>query len=240
MTSFSPRDLYGGAITVNLPTNFIDSSNLRLIPDHQEVYLSPKTLTSVIFEINQFVSSTGAACELNDDASSLTASPEAKSAEDRTSVDAVALDLNEKQASAAAALYHLHDLIDAEDTLEIVNPPQEIQMSSSSLYGFSAVLVRGKSTATEMEKRLPSALPEEYQHVSGVVQTRTTIRLLLVRLEAQRTDLCVVVNVPWKELEAQGNVDGEEVFAERIVENVVASLEVNDFGLFGGEREKGV
>ena len=34
----------------------IDASDIRQIPDHQEVFLSTKTLTSIIFEINQYVS----------------------------------------------------------------------------------------------------------------------------------------------------------------------------------------
>ena len=55
MASFASRELYGGAITVELPTTMIDASDIRQIPDHQEVFLSNTTLTSLIFEINQFV-----------------------------------------------------------------------------------------------------------------------------------------------------------------------------------------
>jgi hypothetical protein len=49
------KELYGGAITVELPKPYIDASDFRQIPDHQEVFLSQETLTSVIFEINQYV-----------------------------------------------------------------------------------------------------------------------------------------------------------------------------------------
>ena len=55
MTDCAHRDLYGGAITVQLPKDYIDVSDLRQVPDHQEVFLSPKCLTSVTFEINQYV-----------------------------------------------------------------------------------------------------------------------------------------------------------------------------------------
>lgn len=55
MATFIEHALYGGAMTVKLPQDYIDSSNLRQIPDHQEVFLSSTSLTSVIFEINQFV-----------------------------------------------------------------------------------------------------------------------------------------------------------------------------------------
>jgi Ran-interacting Mog1 protein len=58
MAVFTTRELYGGAITAQLPEDYIDASDLRQVPDHQEVFLSPKTLTSVIFEINQYVKTT--------------------------------------------------------------------------------------------------------------------------------------------------------------------------------------
>jgi len=83
----SKKDLYGGAINVNLPTEYLDAryvplthlnpvhillaviihlrrykdvdemmalisrSDLRQIPDNQEVFLSPKSETSVVIEI---------------------------------------------------------------------------------------------------------------------------------------------------------------------------------------------
>jgi hypothetical protein len=55
MTTFESRELYGGAITASLPSTYIDASDIRQIPDHQEVFLSNKTLSSLIFEINEYV-----------------------------------------------------------------------------------------------------------------------------------------------------------------------------------------
>ena len=55
MTDYVTKDLYGGAITVSLPKDYVNASDLRQIPDHQEVFLSTKTLTNLIFEINQYV-----------------------------------------------------------------------------------------------------------------------------------------------------------------------------------------
>ncbi|KAF1987623.1 Mog1p/PsbP-like protein [Aulographum hederae CBS 113979] len=52
---FHTIPLFGGAITVDLPKTFLDSSNIRQIPDHQEVYLDLNGLTNVIFEINERV-----------------------------------------------------------------------------------------------------------------------------------------------------------------------------------------
>ncbi|KAJ3556637.1 hypothetical protein NM688_g1917 [Phlebia brevispora] len=49
------RELFGGAITVNIPTILIDASNLRQIPDTQEVFLHPKSGESLIVEVLQSV-----------------------------------------------------------------------------------------------------------------------------------------------------------------------------------------
>ncbi|KAF8626063.1 hypothetical protein AX15_005099 [Amanita polypyramis BW_CC] len=51
----SSRDLFGGAIHVNAPTDLIDASNLRQIPDTQEVFLYPDSSISIIVEILQSV-----------------------------------------------------------------------------------------------------------------------------------------------------------------------------------------
>ena len=224
MTSFSLRELYGGAITTNLPTDFIDCSNLRQIPDHQEVYLSPNTLTTIIFEINHRVSPL-AAYQADIDPSIISTSATPVTGGDEDAV----VNLNDK----AAAVYHLRDLIDPRDTLNTVSMPKSVQMQSSSLQGLPAFILRGRLTAREREQPTPSVLPVEYQHIPDVVETGTTVRLLLVRLEAKATDLCVTVNVPWKELvHDQSKVDEEEAFADRVLENVISSLDIKDFGLF--------
>jgi hypothetical protein len=67
----SKRELFGGAITANLPNGYLDArfvvqyaslkwtalmySDMRQIPDNQEVFLSSNSETSVIFEILQMV-----------------------------------------------------------------------------------------------------------------------------------------------------------------------------------------
>lgn len=47
-------NLFGGAFEVKLPAVFNDVSNLRPVPDHQEVYLNSATESSVIVEILQY------------------------------------------------------------------------------------------------------------------------------------------------------------------------------------------
>lgn len=233
MASFSTQALYGGAISANLPTGFVDAGELRQIPDHQEVYLSPKTLTTIIFEINEYVSPLTAASRTNVDPSIIASVPGAGGGSE------AAVSVNSTEAAAAAALYHLQDLIDANDTLDAVSSPRSVRMRNPGLQGLPAFTLRGKLSVREKERRAVggSVLPEEEYQDSNApphsIQTSTTIRLLLVRIEAKATDLCVTVNVPWKELEAQNEVDGEEAFADAVLETVIASLEIKDFGLFG-------
>lgn len=45
------RDLFGGAITMNIPESYKDVSDLRQVPDHQEVYLDQRSTASFIVEI---------------------------------------------------------------------------------------------------------------------------------------------------------------------------------------------
>ncbi|KAL9096421.1 MAG: hypothetical protein Q9165_001418 [Trypethelium subeluteriae] len=44
-------ELFGGAIIADYPTTFIDVSDLRQVPDHQEVYIDANGLTSIVVDI---------------------------------------------------------------------------------------------------------------------------------------------------------------------------------------------
>ncbi|GMP94059.1 hypothetical protein CsSME_00043657 [Camellia sinensis var. sinensis] len=48
---FAQRRLYGGAIAATLPRRFQDVSNIRPVPDHQEVLVDPARDESLIFEL---------------------------------------------------------------------------------------------------------------------------------------------------------------------------------------------
>ncbi|WVF67333.1 hypothetical protein IAT40_002084 [Kwoniella sp. CBS 6097] len=50
-THLAARPLFGGAISLDLPTNYLDASDLRQIPDNQEVFLSSTSDTAVVLEI---------------------------------------------------------------------------------------------------------------------------------------------------------------------------------------------
>ncbi|PBP18743.1 ran-interacting Mog1 protein [Diplocarpon rosae] len=58
MTTYTSTPLFGGALIVDLPSNFADvsanrGSTIRQVPDHQEVYLDKDGFTSIIFDITE-------------------------------------------------------------------------------------------------------------------------------------------------------------------------------------------
>lgn len=48
------RPLFGGSITCTFPSRFQDVSNIRQVPDHQEVFADPGRDESLIFELLDF------------------------------------------------------------------------------------------------------------------------------------------------------------------------------------------
>ncbi|KAK3227601.1 hypothetical protein Dsin_007463 [Dipteronia sinensis] len=57
--SLSERPLFGGAIATTFPHRFHDVSNIRLVPDHQEVFVDPARDESLIFELLDFKEDVG-------------------------------------------------------------------------------------------------------------------------------------------------------------------------------------
>ncbi|KAI9852538.1 MAG: hypothetical protein M1838_000406 [Thelocarpon superellum] len=55
MSGFSTARLFGGAITVSLPLAYADVSEIRQVPDNQEVYLDRDGFTSIIFDLTERV-----------------------------------------------------------------------------------------------------------------------------------------------------------------------------------------
>ncbi|MCJ1402033.1 multicopy suppressor of ts gsp1 [Xylographa trunciseda] len=55
MSGFKVVDLYDGSIQMAVPTNFIDASDLRPVPDNQEVYVDANGTTSIVVELQERV-----------------------------------------------------------------------------------------------------------------------------------------------------------------------------------------
>lgn len=71
--------------------------------------------------------------------------------------------------------------------------------------------------------------------VGGLPISKVTCHYLLVRLEAQETDLLVFFNVPHEEFDKSGDARGlsrEEAVAEEAVSALVEQLEIQNWGLF--------
>ncbi|KAL6721138.1 hypothetical protein ACLMJK_000238 [Lecanora helva] len=54
--TFTEKALFGGAITALIPSRFADVSNIRQVPDNQEVYLDADGFASLTFDIVEYIS----------------------------------------------------------------------------------------------------------------------------------------------------------------------------------------
>ena len=217
---YKTRELYGGAITVDFPTDAVDSSDLRQIPDHQEVFLRPKNLTSFIFEINEY--------QTQETVANLV---ETQGEDPNSSIPIQ---------DAAAATYHLHDIVQEPDHLsEAGIDTKAINLTRDSLSKFPAYLSTATIITPEIDRSAAatSTLPVSWQSNPQQTMQQTKAQQLLVRLQQHEVDLCVRIDVPLKEFETvQSEAALTEVaVADQIMERIISSLDVKDFALFGGE-----
>ena len=77
-------------MTVDLPTSWLDASNVREVPDNQEVFTSDTSNSSVIFEILQAVT--------------------------EAQIEAAGLKSSDDQPGLAALEYHINDVVDEVDS----------------------------------------------------------------------------------------------------------------------------
>jgi hypothetical protein len=103
-------------------------------------------------------------------------------------------------------------------------------MKSTSLAKFPAYTMSGIVVAKEKAK---SVLPADWEQTPQIIDTQTVIHQLVLRMREVKTDLCVRINVPLKEFEAGKEAD-EVKAGQEIMEKVIESLDVADFGLFEG------
>ncbi|OAL38788.1 hypothetical protein AYO20_01994 [Fonsecaea nubica] len=233
MTStYGVRELYGGAMTVELPVDLIDSSDIRQIPDHQEVFLSPTTLTSVIFEIDDYVPANVSQPSPSPGPTTTTSTTTAPDGTTTTTTTtavtqtivngtAAAPQRSREELDAEAAKVHFTDVISPPDTLASPLPnPQPVQMADPSLAGHPAYMLAGNINSHEIARQpttttpsLPTAgstsssSPSATSSSSSSAQHLTSLVhqfLLLIRLPSYSTDVCVRINVPVKEFVEAG------------------------------------
>ncbi|KAI9804148.1 MAG: hypothetical protein M1825_001550 [Sarcosagium campestre] len=221
MVAFKTVKLFGGAIELDIPEQFIDvrygsgrtkefiylsplnliaprnGSNIRQVPDHQEVYLDKDGFTSIIVEVNQRVG------------------PPAAS----TDIDALKC--------------HLDDITEHAEGLRTWSSSSTI--ITHLQYGLSL---------SEVSKSLDQS--PAYTILASTERANnadfTGIFLTLVRLEAQTTDLVVTINVPHvKGMYSPDNIDLEAgklgsllIAARGYRDKIFESLDIKDWSLFGG------
>ncbi|KAH8435017.1 Ran GTPase-binding protein MOG1 [Aspergillus melleus] len=221
MATYVTQGFYGSAIEGVIPQGWIDSSTLREVPDHQEIFLSPKTLTSQIIEINQRV-------DTEDALTFHTPSPSAPSSTHPTADDT----------DKAAVLYHLHDLCDESDTLNVTTPPQSVALPNlpqARAYKGVATLTSPRTQRRGGQNPGSAGGAVAGSSAEGSLTSTTSCYYLLVRLEEQETDVLVFVNVPREEFEAAGDTRGlaeEEKLAGGLVDELVGRLRIVDWDLF--------
>lgn len=147
-------------------------------------------------------------------------------------------------ADAKAALYHVHDLCDEDDKLEIVMPPTRVSLGkfAAGIVGYRGVVrvtsPKGRSAAragTGSGSGVGIGGAVAGSSSEGGLTSTVTLSYLVVRLVEQETDLVVFVNVPREEFEKAGDLRGleaEERLAEGLISGMVDDLEVVDWDLF--------
>ncbi|RAH46060.1 Ran GTPase-binding protein MOG1 [Aspergillus brunneoviolaceus CBS 621.78] len=227
MPTYTPQPLYGGAIQGIIPQGWIDASTLREIPDHQELYLSPTTLSSLIIELNQPVPNPVAQATLRAHPALLSET----SPQDQESLN------------RAAALHHLLDICDPADTLAIVQPPTRVALEKFQgdvagyvgRVSFTSPVRGGRGQRVVGAGAGAGAAGAGSSGDQAGTTTTTQCWFLLVRLVEQETDLLVLVNVPEKEFVERGDAEGlrrEVEVGEGVVAELVRGLEVVEWGLF--------
>ncbi|KAF9888358.1 hypothetical protein FE257_008791 [Aspergillus nanangensis] len=205
--TFTPQDFYGGAIKGTIPQDWIDASTLREIPDHQELFLSPTTLSSQIIEVNQYVPADEAADAPIQHLSTTSLDP--------------------------AVRYHIHDLCDPGDKWESITAADQVTMARMP----NVPAYSGHAIMTSLTRQRRGAQSESLggaaagSSAEGGLESKVSVHYLIVRLERQGTDLVVFFNVPHQEFGSEA-LRQEEELAQKAIRTLVGTLEIVDWGLF--------
>ncbi|KAI9844458.1 MAG: hypothetical protein M1837_005540 [Sclerophora amabilis] len=214
--TFSSTPLFGGAMMVDLPSGFGDVSNLRQVPDHQEVYLDNTGFASIIFEINERVDT------VQTDEEAL-----------RYHLDDLIDSRDEGVKIWSSSTVAFSKLPPNTSSYTLFATHDHRQRPSASSERSHTRLQQQESTGSEPGQRSPPDLD------------LTGILLTLIRLEAQTTDLLININIPhvkgeYDESSVQPEtgragplLDQAMVFRDEIFK----SFEIRDWGLFVHEGE---
>ncbi|KAG9062442.1 hypothetical protein KI688_005357 [Linnemannia hyalina] len=213
MATVIQRELYGGAITINLPSKFGTISHVREVPDHQEVFVNVDEDQSVIVEILEL------AAEASDDncaAFHFQQLAEDNDAEDASIIQSVSV-LNNAELPAWPADAKIYLLLGQQRVAKF-NEQQRIQQQH--LATAASISSSTSTTTTTTDAR-------------NLVQ----IMMVVVRLPRQDTDIVLSYNLPLqisdssssKQVAHEGNVSE----AEGWFREVVGSFTVREWGLFG-------
>ncbi|GKZ32718.1 hypothetical protein AbraIFM66950_002324 [Aspergillus brasiliensis] len=211
-TTYTPQPLYGGAIKGLIPKGWLDASNLRQIPDHQELYLSPTTLSTLIYEINEYVpdNTSQETLSKHGDLFASASAATSQNIQDRETLD------------KAAILYHILDIHDNDNI-------------SKDTIRFTAPITSVGSRPGTGPGRVYTGRVELGSDKDAVICS-----FVVVRLEEQGSDLVVWGNVPVKEFASRGDQEGlraEEGVVGGVVEGLVGSngdgFVVVEWDLFG-------
>ncbi|RWA08575.1 hypothetical protein EKO27_g6542 [Xylaria grammica] len=212
MTTYQDTPLFGGALVCDLPKRFADVSRLREVPDNQEVYIDKEGFSSIIIEINERVGDEGSTPEI--DGRALTTHLEEVVGEDIEGL---------KVWNTTPTQFSKLDSTPAN--------PCASRAHSEDIPAYTLIATLSPHTSTEAESGAPQA---------KAAPDFTAIILTLVRLERERTDILITVNVPHirgeydeddvdLELGKQGQLIGDAVdYASHIWE----TFKVRDWGLF--------
>ncbi|KAK2841648.1 hypothetical protein FQN49_006045 [Arthroderma sp. PD_2] len=224
--------LYGGAMKVLIPKGFSNVGAVYPIPDNQEVFRSTATKTNIIIELVDRLEP-GSYTLPAEAAAQLTTNAEA---EWTTTAEANKDDLS-------AVLYHLHDMCTANgDSYEILDSPKPypVQLIPAPAYTCQALVTSKTRVPDNLPPSITSSQPQSQTPSSGSAinerESTSTCHFFLVRLAQYSTDILVYINVPHDMLEESGvpgAVAQEEMHAHGIMANMMRSLGIVDYGLFG-------
>lgn len=184
------------------------NSDIRQVPDHQEIYLSRTGLTNIIVEINERIDKDHDE-NIHDDISAVKYHIRDICSDDDTFDES---NFNPQPTALgkipATSAYH------GQVRIIPVKPQGSVADASAS----AGDAVASSSSRDGM----------------GLEKNTTTCYYLLIRLEEKATDILVLVNVPHLELASNSAaLEREKILASEVLGKMIQTLEVRDMSLFG-------